>query len=57
MDFDDRRKQIFEELTGHVQVNIIGRPDRDTIINDEDILNLKISLNITNDVNEFVRSI
>jgi len=54
MDFD-RLKQIFYESTGHV--NIIGRPDRDIIISDDEILNLVITLNSTYDVNEFVRSI
>jgi len=36
---------------------LTGRPDRDTIIGQDDILNLKIALGSTNDVNEFIKEI
>lgn len=34
-----------------------GRPDRDTVISKDDILNLKIELGLDRDVNEFLKVI
>jgi hypothetical protein len=34
-----------------------GRPDRQTVINSEDCINLAIALHKTNDVTDFIRSI
>ena len=37
-----------------IHVDLTGRPVRDTAIGHDDILNLKIALNTTNDVNDFL---
>jgi len=37
-----------------INLNLTGRPVRDTAIGHDDILNLKIALNTTNDVNDFL---
>lgn len=34
-----------------------GRPKRDIRINDEDVLNLKIVLNTSNDIKEFIKNV
>ena len=34
-----------------------GRPDRDTVISEEDITDLKINLNVTHSVEEFLQLI
>lgn len=50
MGFEDKQ---FQDL--HVvSVTITGRPDRDTAIGHDDIINLQIALNTTNDVSEFL---
>lgn len=45
----------FDEFTGKKTIPFLGgRPDRDTVINDDDIANLKINLNVTKSVDEFI---
>jgi len=38
-------------------VALTGRPERDTCISKDDILNLRILLETTKDVNEFIQAI
>ena len=49
----DERKA--EQQTSPLFVSLTGRPDRDTIIDQDDLINLTIALNTTNDISEFIK--
>jgi hypothetical protein len=49
----DERKA--EQQTSPLFVSLTGRPNRDTIIDLDDINNLIITLNTTNDISEFIK--
>lgn len=53
MSFED--KQFQQSSVMHVA--LIGRPNRDTVIGHDDIINLIIALGATNDVNNFLEVI
>ena len=48
-------KRLYDSYPSSVSFE--GRPQRDIIINQDDINNLKISLNTTNSVEEFLKQI
>jgi len=48
---------IFIDQSPAVMTPVIQRPDRDTIISKDDILNLNIVLNTTKDINEFIKAL
>lgn len=51
MNFEDKQ---FQQV---VHVVLIGRPDRDTCIDHDDIINMNIALNTTYDVLDFLEVI
>jgi hypothetical protein len=53
MGFEDKQFQDLHH-SHVVNVTISGRPNRDTAIGHDDIINLQIALNTTNDVSEFL---
>lgn len=60
MSFEDKQFQHLPSLSNKpstIYICITGRPDRDTAIGKEDIDNLLIALNTTNDVLEFLEVI
>jgi hypothetical protein len=51
----DKRVVKLEEISKKDFIPFLsGRPDRTTVINNDDILNLRISLNTTNSVDELL---
>lgn len=50
---DERQKS--EQQTQPLYVSLTGRPNRDRIIDQDDILNLTIALNTTQDVSDFLK--
>jgi len=54
----DKRKVRLEELMKKDYIPFMeGRPDRVTIIQNDDIYNLSIALNTTNSVDEFLKAV
>jgi hypothetical protein len=54
----DKRQVKLEEIMKEGYIPMFGgRPDRKTIISEEDILNLRINLNITGSVETFMKTI
>lgn len=49
----DERKA--EQQTQPPFVSLAGRPERDTVISQDDIVNLSIALNTTGDVKHFLK--
>ena len=54
---DKRRFSLNKILSDEYIPYLGGRPERGTIIGKHDVIDLKIALNITADVNEFVESL
>lgn len=55
---DKEYQQVLEQLPIEKQLpEFPGRPQRDLIINDEDILNLRIALNTAKDLNSFLKMV
>jgi hypothetical protein len=57
MSFEDKQFQNLSGKPSTIYICITGRPDRDTVIGKEDIDNLLIALNTTNDVTDFLEVI
>lgn len=54
----DRRRVKLEEIMREGYISLYsGRPKRDDTINSDDISNLKIALETTNDINVFVQQV
>jgi len=54
----DKRHIRLEDIIKDGYIPFLGgRPERETIICEDDIMNLRINLNITNSVEEFLRTI
>lgn len=52
----DRRKVRLEDMEDYIPFKE-GRPKRDTVINNDDILNIKIALNTSRDIKQFVKAV
>jgi hypothetical protein len=54
----EKSKKFIEELELNFEKNFIySKPERNTIINLDDIINLKIALNSTRSLNEFLKAV
>jgi hypothetical protein len=54
----DKRTIKLEDLLKPDYIPFLsGRPERETIINDDDLMNLEIMVNTTNSVEDFVQKI
>ncbi len=54
---DDQGNTLWREPAKVICVNITGRPNRDTVINDNDIINLKIQMEISPDLDTFLKEL
>jgi hypothetical protein len=62
--YSNKRKQAMDmalktmrSITETIKVKYVGRPVRDTVISRDDIVNLRIVLNTTSTVEEFLKVI